>query len=307
MLALCPLIAASDTVVNAIGLGLATIIASVLVGATLSILTRWLDDTMRIAATLLVLLPWSAAEAAPQVLGLVASNGSPTPLICKGAECSAHLSAFCLQEARDAPSSGTSYAPATGGTVTLVATTADGRTLRLPGQDHLDFRSLIGFTSVRVSLQQETLAALGAVEAAVEVGPAVSLLPVTLARDPNPQTAAEVALATGPIRQAASRMFEAPGTASDAARITSLFINALPPGELETQTTRDGLWQAKAADPTITGATADGIAMAQRIYDACRGAVDSRSANSLRSCLELRHAELMGRTNHKFWESVGGS
>ncbi len=55
MLALCPLIAASDTVVNAIGLGLATIIASVLVGATLSILTRWLDDTMRIAATLLIL------------------------------------------------------------------------------------------------------------------------------------------------------------------------------------------------------------------------------------------------------------
>lgn len=55
MLALCPLIAASDTVVNAIGLGLATIIVSVLVGATLSILTRWLDDTMRIAATLLIL------------------------------------------------------------------------------------------------------------------------------------------------------------------------------------------------------------------------------------------------------------
>jgi Na+-translocating ferredoxin:NAD+ oxidoreductase subunit E len=55
MLALCPLIAASDTVVNAIGLGLASIIASVLVGATLSIVMRWLDDTMRIAATLLIL------------------------------------------------------------------------------------------------------------------------------------------------------------------------------------------------------------------------------------------------------------
>jgi hypothetical protein len=259
------------------------------------------------AAALAILLPWSVADAAPQVLGLVASNGSPTPLICNGADCSAHLSAFCLQEARDAPSSGTDYAPAAGGTVTLVATMADGRTLRLPGQDYLDFRSLIGFTSVRVSLPQGTLDALDAVAAAVEVGPAVSLLPATLAHDPDPQTAQEIALATGPIRQAASRIFEAPGTASDAARITSLFINALAPGKMEPQAMRDGLWQAKAAHPTIAGATTDGIAMAQRIYDACRGAVDSRSANSLRSCLELRHAELMGRTNHKFWDSIGGS
>ena len=252
-------------------------------------------------------VPWGTAEAAPQVLGLVASNGSPTPLICDGTNCSAHLSAFCLQEAREAPASGTIYAPAGGGQVTLVATTGDGGTLHLPGQDHLEFRSLIGFTSMRVSLPQRTLAEIGAVDVAVEVGPAVSLLPVAPAHDPDPQTAEEIALATGPIRQAASRLFEAPGAASDAARITSLFINVLAPGEMEPQAQRDGLWQANAAHPAIAGATADGIVVAQRIYDACRGAVTSHSANSLRSCLELRHAELMGRTNHKFWDSVGGS
>src|SRR5690606_9112941 len=76
-----------------------------------------------------------------QVLGLVASNGIPTPLTCTEDECSAHLSAFCLQQAREAPASGTAYAPAEGGRVTLVATTADGRTLRLPGEPHLAFES----------------------------------------------------------------------------------------------------------------------------------------------------------------------
>jgi hypothetical protein len=75
------------------------------------------------------------AFAAPQVLGLVASNGQSTPLACDGRTCSAHFSSFCLQQNRPAPAHGDSYTVAPGGELTLVVETTDGRTLRLPGTD----------------------------------------------------------------------------------------------------------------------------------------------------------------------------
>jgi electron transport complex protein RnfE len=53
MLAMCPLLAASDTAVKAVGIAICVIIATVLSGAILQLLARWLDDTLRTAATLL--------------------------------------------------------------------------------------------------------------------------------------------------------------------------------------------------------------------------------------------------------------
>jgi hypothetical protein len=244
--------------------------------------------------------------AAPQVLGLVASNGDPTPLTCDGLACSAHFSSFCLQQSRPAPGRGDGYTVAPGGELTLVLTTADGTTLRLPGREHLTIESEIGFTSVSVALPQSKLAALGATAAAVEVGPAVSLLPVASAGDPNPQEADEIALATGPMRLVASRSFEIPGRASDAARITSFLINALPQDGTETSDAREGLWMAMLDRPAMASATPDGIDAAARIYEACKISVESRSTYSMRNCLELRHADLLAETNHKFWRDSAG-
>ena len=96
------------------------------------------------------------ALAAPQALGLVASAGTPTPLDCSGAECSAMFSAFCLQEARPAPSQGEAYAPAPGSAVTLLVTRADDSTLSLPGAAYLRFSTLVGFTSMRITLPRAT-------------------------------------------------------------------------------------------------------------------------------------------------------
>jgi len=39
----------------------------------------------------------SRADAAPQILGLVASNGAPVPMRCEGTGCTVLLSSFCLQ------------------------------------------------------------------------------------------------------------------------------------------------------------------------------------------------------------------
>ena len=246
------------------------------------------------------------ALAAPQVLGLVASNGLPTPLACDGAVCSAHFSAFCLQQNRPAPARGDTYAVAPGAEVTLVVTTADGKELRLPGNEHLTIKSEIGFTSVSIALPQSRVAELGGQAVGVEVGPMVSLLPVTVPGDPNPQEADEIALATGPMRLAASHSFEVPGRASDAARITSLLINALPEDGSETSEARDALWLAMLDRPAVSAATPAGVDAAARIYEGCKISVQSRSTYSMRNCLELRHADLLAETNHKFWrDSVG--
>jgi hypothetical protein len=248
----------------------------------------------------------SSAFASPQVLGLVASNGVPTPLTCEGAVCSAHFSSFCLQQYRPAPSHGDRYTVAPGGELTLIVETADGGTLRIPGNEHLTVQSDISFTAVSLRLPQAKLAELGAVSAAVEVGPAVSLIPVPVPGDPSPLDEEEVALATGPMRLAASRSFEAPGTNSDAARITSLLINVLPRDGTESAQTRERLWLATLDSPVTGAATVSGVEKAARIYAGCKISVESRSTYSMRSCLELRHADLLAESNHRFWkESVG--
>jgi hypothetical protein len=252
-------------------------------------------------------LPAADAWAATQVLGLVASNGAPTELNCQGTTCRAHFSAFCLQQDRPAPSHGDRYQLAPTGDLTLIATTADGRRLRLPGGAYLEINSEIGFTSVEISLSKAKLAALGATAVAVEVGPDVSLLPMALAGDPNPQSADEIALATGPMRQVAAKTFEQPGAESDAARIASLMINALPDDEQEENAAlRNGLWQVAVNDKVIAAATPAGVTMAQQMYGACRLAVESRSMFSMRNCLELRHADLLATANHKFWRDAAG-
>jgi hypothetical protein len=245
-------------------------------------------------------IPASGASAASQVLGLVASNGAATPLTCVDGQCSAQFSTFCLQQNRPAPSRGDGYSVADGGSLTLVARNAAGQTLRLPANDALEIHSLIGFTSVEISLPKAKLAELGATEVALEVGP------VATAGDPNPQTEDEISLATGPMRLAATPMFESPGTASDAARIATVLINALPAKGAESADDRNHLWVAKLDNPAVVGATSAGRDAAEQMYEACKISVESHSAYSMRNCLELRHADLLAETNHKFWKDTVG-
>src|SRR5262249_48754508 len=92
-------------------------------------------------ATALLLLAHPAA-AAPQVLGLMASNG-PVPLRCDERDCSAIVPSFCLQRERAMPSYGTGYEATHPERMTLALTTANG-TVRLPAAAHLRFAGFDG-------------------------------------------------------------------------------------------------------------------------------------------------------------------
>jgi hypothetical protein len=249
-------------------------------------------------------LPLNAAQAAPQILGIVASNGAPTPLVCDGVECAAHFSAFCLQEARPAPSSGDGYSIAPGGSMTLIATTNAGQSIRLPAQDYVRISSQIGFTSVHIAVPQSVMDELGATALQVEVGANVSLLPLATAGDVQPQTAEEIQYATTVMRGVAVKKFDQANGASDAARIASVFINALPAKGLESAEARGELWMANANHPAVANATLEGLTLAQEMYRSCQISVEARSSYSMRMCLELRHADLQATSNHQFWKDT---
>jgi electron transport complex protein RnfE len=55
LLALCPPLAVSDTVVNGIGLGAAMIITTLLASGVLAVLSRWIGEELRLATILLVM------------------------------------------------------------------------------------------------------------------------------------------------------------------------------------------------------------------------------------------------------------
>ena len=247
------------------------------------------------------------ADAASQVLGLVASNGLPTPLQCQDGTCSAHLSSFCLQQARPAPSANSEYELASGGTLTLIATLADGRQIRLPGEQLVSLHTMIGFTSVKISLPEASLKKMDAISVAVDIGPLTAVVPAPIAGDPNPQTAEEIAYATGPMRRLAEGSFERHGASADAARLSSLLINALPSEEPQTAQGRDAVLAQVLAQSGTRSLTAEGVAQARQMYSSCEISVASKSAFNLRSCMELRHADLMAVTNRSFWDRTGGS
>jgi hypothetical protein len=268
--------------------------------------SRWLAAILTAFAAMLA----GPAVAAPQILGLVASSGLPTPLRCQDGSCSGSLASFCLQAARDAPLSGSFYRLAAGARLTLLATTADGRRLALPAADLLAFRSRHGFTTIEVSLPAPRLADLGLdlrrlTSLAVDVGPEATLLPVAAADDRDPQSPAEVAQASGPLRRLAAGIFDQPGEAVDAARLVGLVVDQLP-AEAEAPVALDGVWRqvAGAAAGKVGSA---GLAAAGRVVDACRRSVITQDSFALGVCLDMQEAGLMATLNRRFWDEAGGS
>jgi hypothetical protein len=274
---------------------------------------RMARQPLRLAAFLTALgglLAATPAGAAPQILGLVASNGLPTPLRCEGGTCTGSLASFCLQEARNAPITGSGYRLAAGTRLTLLAATADGRRLSLPANELLGIQSRLGFTTVKVSLPETRLRAQGLdpqqlVSLALEVGPGATLLPVAAAGDPNPQTAEEVAHASGPLRQLAARTFDQPGEATDAARLIGLVVDRLP-AAAQAPVALDELWR-QVASAAAGRTSVAGLAAAGRAVEACRRTVMTPDSFVLGVCLDMHEADLLATLNRRFWEQAGGS
>lgn len=152
------------------------------------------------------------------------------------------------------------------------------------------------------------MAALGLTSIAVMVGNDVSLLPDVTTDDPDPQSADEIALATGVYRTQASEFFDASSEQADAIRVTNVMINTLP-DQGRTKLDSDGHLLAEAFDDGI-GEMIDPAAVqrAVAIHDACREKVDvTHHIDTMRACLIGSHDNMVVNSNIQFWDSLGGS
>lgn len=239
-----------------------------------------------------------AALAASQILGLVATQDA-TPMQCENGECTALLSAFCLQEKRLPPDFETAYVPAAAGSVTLIVTEADGTVRRMDANGLVEFHSGYGFTALRADIALDRLGAIAPVSVSLAVAPRAAMLPEPLPGDPDPLGQEEIALATGPLRIAAEAVMEGDSEPARAARVTAGLVNALPvDGDIPAASRRE-LWDRLAG--------ADAPPLARRTFEACARTVDQSVGYPLRLCLEERHETLQIENTHEYWESLGGS
>jgi len=261
---------------------------------------KWLATVI---ATCLCLASGGALAGAPQILALI-ETPAPVPLACEVASCRAELSAFCLQQASQAPGHGTPYVVAGSGSLDLILRDAEGKQRRVPAIDHLEIASVRGYAAVSVGLSRQRLTALGATSALVAVGKEVSLLPRSLAAERDVTRDPDVALATGTWRRIGSQVVEAGGAAIDAVRATNALINLLPGHDPTRQDSSDALWRTAVAG-TMANADPAGLAVARSVLDECTQRLRYLGAETVQMCLQLRHDVMMEGLTREYWNVVG--
>ena len=248
--------------------------------------------------------PIGDTQAAPQILGVVASHG-PIPLNCIDDGCRADLSTFCLQQSRDNPARGQIYVPVDGADIVLSGTDGLGRNVRLSAAPYLEFATDRGFTAIEITLPPEKLAKLDLSDIAVDIGKGVSLVPVVAANGSDPQTADEIAIATGAFREKGAEFFDRVGETGDAIRLANQMINTLPARGRSINDSDGHILEAAVATGSGRASTIEGIALARLMHAACQRKVDvNHHFDNMRSCLEAAHDHLVTKANVDLWASL---
>ena len=239
------------------------------------------------------------AFAAPQILALV-ETPEPTPLVCAGGVCEAEFSTLCLQKERPIPLPNTAYQPADAAKIVLVLRLADGGTRRLAGHPEIRFTVPRTYFSARATIPEAALARLGAVGAAIEVGPLTSLIPTPEPGDANPHTADEIAKVTRLARMDAHRAVRRARKTITAARATNRLANALLLDPAATSASRSALWE-KIVAGMPEGRAAPGMEQAARIVRVCQSYEEKQGIEGFRGCLQYRRDQLMFTINDTYW------
>ena len=243
-----------------------------------------------------------AAQAAPQALALVATEGK-VGLACAGHDCSAELTSFCLDASRVSPPRGTAYHLAGGGQIQVTGVTTDGRSVTLDARSVLRFESARRHLAVRVSIDRAALRAQGIERAEVEVWDDVALLPQSQADDENPISEGEAVLFSGPLRQLGALVVDGNGERMAAARLTSRMINLLPSGG-KAPVGGEALWQRATAPEGSDAISPAARERARGAFELCRYVGTVAGASSLRRCLQDQHDGFIEFLNSKYWDAV---
>ncbi len=262
------------------------------------------NTSVRTALGVLCLTVFAAgAQAAPQILGLVATLG-PTPLVCENGICRAEFSSFCLQQERDIPHTNWKYEFGPGEQPSLVLQMPDGSERRIAAGPHAKVRAPRGFAAVEIAVPQEIIASFGAVSVALDIGASVNVVPVAQPGDDSPISEQEKALAAGPLRQAGRRIVDRDPEVVLTARVLNGMINALPKTIHVGEGAKARLWNRSLASGLVPG-EAEARTVARTEYDSCwQNLPVSFGIESVRHCLQVRHDAIMVRKNRAYWKAV---
>jgi len=254
-----------------------------------------------IAVLAMATATWAAqAQAAPQILGLVATN-APLPVTCENDACTVELSAFCLQRDRHEPASGTPYRAYDAEHLVLEATGADGGVRRMAIGRIAEVESARGRFAVTLTLPRSVVDGLGS-EPRLAVAPMAALVPEAVPGDPAPLTEEEIARAGGPLRHLAGSIAEGGTSDGNRARILTRVINAMPDEDELSAQQRTELWahglEAVGSNPDVLG-----VAPAAADFDNCRAAPSA--GMSVKACLQLKHDSAVGEMNIDIWTVTG--
>ena len=258
-----------------------------------------MDSRVRLSAALapLLVLGASQAAAAPQILSVIAS-AEPVILQCDRGECSAEFTVYCIEQRRTSPEPGTAYYIHDPHSLVVDGTGPDGTKVEFAGAELLSITTERGHSAVRMSLPESVLRQFGLASVSVSVGESASLVPVPIPDDPRPNTAADIALATGPMRSAAAEIVDHGGERIHAVQATARVINALPRGGRASDAQRGQIWESvgPAPDASGYGIVREGF---ERCYSSTRAGM-----MSLRQCLSSLHDSLIGKLNSEYWRSI---
>lgn len=255
-----------------------------------------------IAAGVVALMP-NVASAAPQILGVIAT-ATPQTFTCADGTCEVELTTFCLQKERSSPTDGATYHINRPDDLTVVLRDEAGNERRISADGLIRLRSTRGIAAMTAQLDEDKLAELGAVSAAIEVSDRATLIPDPVEGDPEPLTAGEVAYATGPLRDLASEWLSGSGEQTAALRIVNHLINTTPLHGRMASADRRALWERTTGTPRDDVHADAGTRRALDIYDACAWRVEVGRYFSMRSCLEVKHDSALLEINTTYWKAT---
>ena len=247
------------------------------------------------------------AVAAPQVLALVPTDQA-IPLHCDGQTCSTRVSTFCLQRWRPSPEAGVRYVATGGEGLRLIGIGTDGAIRPLGHDLNASIIATFGSSAVEIEVSQKSLAAAGVEHAMLRVGDGVSLVPVALPGDANPQSDQDIALATGPLRDAADFILRRNGESIAVASLVNRTIGLVPnPYSNQTQgpiDVRSEIFRSLPSDEAREGVrgTLDDI------FDRCEvgtAGQESKFRDLLtRECLGRQHDKLITPIRESVWKAI---
>lgn len=264
------------------------------------IIASMIKSTLAVSA---VFFMTAAVQAAPQALGLVATN-EPVPLTCDGHDCSGYFTSFCLQMARTQPKPQTPYQPAEATDLVLHVTNSQGETFDLPGGKFLKFSARTS-TGVDISVNTTLLKAYSPQSVAVSVPQLSSLVPIPVKGDLFPQEPNELAKSLTEHRKIAIGYHEQ-GHRHELAALTAMLINAMPKGYGVSAGDREQIWNKITSRDIARSFTPSAVTEVRESYERCGRNADNSTRRTMRGCLEIHHIYLQLYTNKDFWTALEG-